>query len=156
VVSGNDTILHGQVNGIDVYGAGAAGTVIAGNRIGTDPSGTKALPNQGCGLYLGLGYPFSPTLSGSADGATITGNLISGNGSDGILSFGSSRDLIRGNTIGTDLSGFVALPNAESGIVVRFEGGDSTIGGTTAADRNLISGNARLGVWILGAANNLI
>ena len=54
------------------------GTVIQGNRIGTNEAGTEAIPNQGSGVFL---------LEATA---TIVGNQISGNAADGVSVYGSS------------------------------------------------------------------
>ncbi len=58
-------------DGILVQGP-APGIAIEDNRIGTDLSGTNALPNQGSGVYV------------ANTTATISGNQIAGNGYDGI------------------------------------------------------------------------
>ena len=63
----------------------------------------------------------------------------------------SDNNLVAGNYIGTDASGTVAHPNSDG---VFIEGGDdNTIGGPTAADRNVISANAGAGVLIDGTAS---
>src|SRR5262249_3592848 len=56
----------------------------------------------------------------------------------------------KGNLIGTNASGSAALPNS-SGIVV--VGANKTIGGTTAAARNVISGNTSSGILFLSGSN---
>ncbi len=63
-----------------------------------------------------------------------------------------SGAVIRGNSIGINATG-TAIPNTGSG--VRIEAGTrfTLIGGTTAADRNVISGNASFGVQITGAGS---
>jgi CSLREA domain-containing protein len=59
---------------------------------------------------------------------------------------------IQGNFIGTDPSGTLDEGNGLSG--VNIEGASNvTVGGTTLASRNLISGNAFRGVSIFGATN---
>ena len=79
---------------------------MAGNRIGTDASGTTAIPNgAGIQIFNSAGN----TIGGATAGA---GNLISGNrvGVDISVS-GASEDLVLGNQIGTDVLGTIALPN---------------------------------------------
>ena len=56
-----------------------------------------------------------------------------------------SRNLIRGNFIGTNSAGTLARPNFH-GVVL--DGFDNTLGGTNPAYRNLISGNVAHGVVI--------
>ena len=71
VISGNTT------DGINVE-AGSTGTVIHGNRIGTNAAGTGPLPNGGNGMFLdGNGT----TIGGTAAGAA---NIIANNGADGV------------------------------------------------------------------------
>src|SRR5207248_1090832 len=98
-------------------------------------AGTTALGNGGDGVVIqGHGDHIGGT-------AAAERNLISGNGKDGvwIQSF-STGDLIEGNTIGTDVTGAVALGNSLDGVFV--DGApNNTIGGTTSGAGNLISGN---------------
>ncbi len=99
-------------------------TLVEGNFIGTDITGTQALPNID-GIEV---YGQSATIGGATAGA---GNVISGNTGDGIGLFGfgnRSGELVEGNFIGTDATGTSALPNGGTGII----GGSGTIGGTTA------------------------
>ena len=80
------------------------------------------------------------------------GNLISGNFGTGV-SFPDSVDTgntVAGNYIGTDVTGTLAIPNGGGGVYVA--GPTNTIGGTTAAARNVISGNNGFGVQISGTS----
>jgi hypothetical protein len=121
-------LISGNVTGVLV--ADGNGQVI-GNSIGTDLSGTKALGN-GDGVVVGAS---GITVGGTAPGA---GNLISGNVNHGLEVF-SSGNLIQGNLIGTDRTGMAALGNGVGALV---SGAGNQIGGTSAAARNVISGNA--------------
>jgi hypothetical protein len=122
------------------------GVLIEGNDIGTNATGTAALGNSDNGILLGGGMN---TVGGTSNGA---GNLISGNGndgiSDGVFSFVNSvgHSLIEGNLIGTSGAGTLALPNEQDGIVLDEDG--DTVGGTTAAARNIVSGNDQYGIDI--------
>ena len=60
---------------------------------------------------------------------------------------------VQGNFVGTDLSGSTARPNRGTGVLVRCD--RNTIGGTTPAARNLISGNTGAGIRVQGAGNVL-
>ena len=97
------------------------------------------------------------TTTGSVTGLSITAgdsvvrglviNRFSGNG---IRLLGNGGNVICGNYIGTDASGTAAAPNGGQGVFVHTPG--NVIGGTTAADRNVISGNAKNGVQLYTAA----
>ena len=54
---------------------------------------------------------------------------------------------LKGNYIGTDVSGDMALPNSV-GIVIGDGAQQNVIGGATAAERNTISGNASHGIQV--------
>uniref|UniRef100_UPI00286D8556 DUF4347 domain-containing protein n=1 Tax=Sphaerotilus sp. TaxID=2093942 RepID=UPI00286D8556 len=146
VISGNTNI------GVSVVGAGASGTVIQGNYIGTNAAGSGDLGNTWHGVFLN--DVSGVTVGGSASGA---GNLISGNGSGagavGItLGATASGNLVAGNTVGLNATGTSTLANSGVGIVVL--GASNTIGGTTSAARNVVSGNATMGIQISSASAN--
>jgi hypothetical protein len=62
---------------------------------------------------------------------------------------------IRGNFIGTDTSGTLDRGNIDGGVLIRFEGtSGNTVGGTTPAARNLVSGNTGGISVVSSAANN--
>ena len=74
-------------------------------------------------------------------------NIISGNSGDGVLIDSSASDaVVQANFIGTDFTGNAALSNGTNG--VEIAGSFNTIGGTTVAARNIISGNTNNGVQI--------
>jgi titin len=118
------------------------GNQVEGNYIGTDITGTLAVGNF-YGIYNQASG--TTTIGGTAPGA---GNLISGNGT-GI--FYPRDDVIQGNLIGTDWTGTKPLGNS-TGIYTTSGSNDNTIGGTTAAARNVISGNG-YGMQLFGSGN---
>ena len=134
LVSGN------SAEGISIE---TVGNVVQGNRVGTDASGSAALPNQGIGIRCY--FSGDATVGGTAPGM---GNLVAGNGSHGVsLQQNAPADItIQGNRIGTDLQGAFAIPNQGHGIQI-VAASQSLIGGTTAAARNLISGNLLDGIF---------
>src|SRR5664280_2724925 len=92
-------------------------------------------------------------------------NVISGN--DGGVNFGSgtsnaaSNNRVEGNLIGTNAAGTAAVGNSYAGVAVVSPGVANVIGGTTAAARNIISGNALIGVHLFegslsSAGTNLV
>jgi len=128
---------------------------ILGNFIGTDVSGTKAIPNNHAGINLeacqGI-YVGGPELG--------AGNLISANNGDGIViresEIGSTSGIyVKGNYIGTDISGTKALGNTSNesesiyggnGIAIHGNVSYSWIGGTEANEGNQIAFNENCGV----------
>jgi hypothetical protein len=152
VISGNTTA------GLSISGAGASATWVAGNLIGTDPSGQSPLGN-GIGVLASGGA--ATTIGGTASGA---GNVISGNTTAGIeLSGGTASGTeIAGNMIGTNRAGTGAVTRTgesdpqdalqNAGIVIIGSQGN-TIGGSALPSRNLISGNY-VGVMIAGTGGS--
>jgi hypothetical protein len=140
--------------GIEITTSFSTGNRVQGNTIGTDATGTHALGN-GTGVYI-LNVARDNTVGGTAPAA---GNLISGNRSYGIFIDGSftTGNVVQGNRIGTDVTGTTALGNGGDGVLLS-NAGHNTIGGTTAAARNVISANAANGVEIVGsgATGNLV
>jgi len=55
-------------------------------------------------------------------------------------------NLVLGNLVGTDISGMQPLPNVYSGVSLG-SGGRAIVGGATAAERNVISGNGWPNGW---------
>ena|GEM_PF-1075492 len=147
VISGN------KAHGIRILIAGSVNNVVQGNYIGTDVTGTVALGNAFEGVYVGGGV--NNTIGGTTAGA---GNLISANGFGGtgrtsglaVSTFpfqtGATGNLVQGNFVGTNASGTASLGNAHEGVLLEDGASGNTVGGTTAAARNLISGNHTNGI----------
>ncbi len=144
VISGN------REDGVFIGSFTTTATTVQGNRIGTNASGMARVPNDGDGIRIDLGS--NNVIGGSAPGA---GNLISGNGRGGSgtgrgsgISVGSSNNVIKGNLIGTDVTGMGPLGNLDNGIM---GGRNTTIGGTGAGDGNVIAFNGLSGITNNGA-----
>jgi hypothetical protein len=150
--AGARNVISGNVeNGVLIIYGGASSNLVQGNFIGVDASGSKALPNT----YDGI------TVDGAANnliGGSNGGNVISGNDGNGVLLIdsGGGTNYVQGNLIGTDYTGKKDVANGEGGIYIQVPG--NTIGGLTAALRNVISGNEQSGVFLYGAntSNNWI
>jgi len=119
------------------------------NNIGTDADGTGAVPNKGNGILI-------ENSSGSRIGRiTGSGNLISGNGKNGVKIIGEDARInrIAGNSIGTDHGGTSEIPNAFNGIKI-VNAPDNFVGGSTSSPGdppgNVISGNRKTGIYISG------
>jgi uncharacterized repeat protein (TIGR01451 family) len=92
--------------------------------------------------------PAADGLNIAAGNSVVRGlviNRFSGNG----IALASNSNIVEGNFIGTNTGGAFALPNSLDGVFI--SGASNTVGGTTVAARNLISGN-RNGVQLFGAA----
>jgi hypothetical protein len=140
LVSGNDRC------GIHVGGIDAAGNTLQRNRIGTNADATVSLGNASDGIVIDQ----SPdTVVGGTDAATR--NIVSGNLGCGITIYGADAtgNTVRGNYIGTDLTGTASLGNGYDGILIG-NSPNNTIGGTSASARNLISGNLGNGIVLQG------
>src|SRR5262249_30698600 len=125
----------------------SSGNVIEGNYIGPDITGMQALGN---GRSISL-FASNNMVGGTVAGA---GNVISGNSSDGIhILSGAIANLIEGTYVGTDTTGAAALPNSGSGVEIDSGASGNTIGGATAAARNIISGNQNIGIYGTGSSN---
>lgn len=142
VISGNNN------DGIELAG-GNEGSVIQGNIIGLDGSGTAARANSRHGVAISGGR--GPRIGGTGSGA---GNVISGNTQNGVYfhitgSAIASPSFVEGNRIGTDVSGTLDLGNVGDGIRVEFFS-DVHIGGSALGAGNLISGNNGNGIQLTG------
>ncbi|QSB00441.1 DUF4347 domain-containing protein [Methylomonas sp. EFPC1] len=152
-VAGEGNVISGTTNWVGIQlEAPASNTLVAGNLIGLNATGTAALANAGGGIYV-------QSANNTIGGTTVAArNVISGNNASGITLTGSSAtgNVIAGNYIGTDISGMIDLGNANSGITIESSG--NTIGGTASGAGNLISGNSYSGVFINGesADNNIV
>ncbi len=134
LISGNGNVL----GAIGVEIDSGSGNRVEGNYIGTDVTGTLALRNITAGIFI----PESGSNNVIGGTKPHAGNLISGNGGSGVLILGG-ENRVEGNFIGTDVSGTQRLGN-DFGVLVF--GSHNTIGGTTPAARNIISGNREAGV----------
>jgi titin len=155
------TLLAGAtgstVRGLDItrFGAGidgeAAGIVLEGKFIGTDPTGTVAMGNIG-GASVGPGSLVGTNGGGMNDDADR--NLITGNLLNGLAAFGP-QTVVAGNFIGTDVSGTLPLGNGTltgSGVSGLHVDGGVRVGAdgqhADPGERNVISANFAVGILV--------
>ncbi len=137
-------------DGIRLF-AGASGTMIEGNFLGTDPSGQGDLGNGSDGMSVVNANDF--TVGGASPEAR---NLISGNQGDGIeidQSGGTIGKQVMGNLIGTQKDGISPLGNSEVGVGV-FRSDTVAVGGETSASANTIAFNGDDGVQVTDGASD--
>jgi titin len=151
VISGNGNAM---VYAIGLYlNGGNLALTIQGNRIGTNLSGTAAIPNSGDGLRIlnSNGNTVGGTSAAAAN--VISGNGAFGNLASGIRITGSSvGNTVTGNLIGVAADATTALANTEDGVYVDTTSASTTIGGSAAGAGNVIASNTRNGI---GVANGL-
>ena len=160
-------LLSGNACGVMASGP----AIIEGNLIGTDASGTIAIPNGTAGNWPGV-------IIGARQDVRVGGidpaarNVISGNQPWGIgiwPGFGGGSGALAGieivgNYIGTDWSGTQPLPNGfPAPAAAQFGGGIQlqttptadayVLGGFGAGEANLIAYNLGAGITVSGAAN---
>ncbi len=147
VISGN--LIQGMVVTGD-------GTRIVGNYVGTDATGTRAVPNP-------TGIQFAGHHTTSLVGGTVPGaaNLISGNfmglglgaQANQLLSSVADGVTVQGNFVGTAVNGVDPLGNGQ-GIVI--DGSHNLIGGSTASAGNTVASNQSMGVVVRSGTGNSI
>jgi len=146
--AGARNVISGNQDGFDLN-TFSTGITIQGNYIGTDISGSNAIPNASRGMFVSTN---NTIIGGTAAGA---GNLISGN-FDGIdIANSSTGNLIRGNFIGTKADGVSPLGNGGSGVGIFTGSSNNSVGGTAAAAGNRIAFNTR-GVVVDSGTGNAI
>lgn len=169
LVSGNgisDNLISGNTTTGIFLSEGVVGVSIGRNRIGTRPDGNSDLPN-GAGILISR-----------AQNNSITGNVLSGNQTFGILigednipelaalrssidvvlskykradgSGETSGNSVQGNRVGTNQNGTEAIPNGSVGIVIGENARENTIGGQRSTGYgNIVSGHDQgIGVGI--------
>lgn len=138
-------VISGNVgHGIQIGHPDAGENIIQGNYIGTNATGTAALPNTIDGIFV---LAPNNTIGGTD---AIARNIISGNGRHGILMGGlgnANGNLVQGNLIGAGADGASALGNGSEGVRILDSAGN-TIGGTAAGAGNVIAFNVGDGVLV--------
>jgi parallel beta-helix repeat protein len=174
VISGNTG------NGISFHGS--SGSTLVANRIGTDPTGTVAIPNGGNGIWLTAssneneigGTAFVDTSTGAVNDPTggkgtvspvfvvpPLGNLISGNSQNGILiDTDSQQNVLNGNFVGTTADGNGAIGNTLDGVAISGANNNLLIGcqfvNNPFVYYNVVSGNGENGLHITDSDNTTV
>jgi parallel beta-helix repeat protein len=189
VIGRNDSGVSGVVanvisgnagNGITL--AGSSRNTVAANRIGTNPAGSWAIGNGGEGIAI-VGPSSRNEIGGTefvdratgqvnnptGDKGTQTpvfvvpplGNLISGNGHDGVLiAAGAHGNVLNGNFIGTTADGDAAIGNHGDGVWIDRADGNSLVGckfvNNPFVYYNVVSGNHGNGLRVTDSNNTVV
>ncbi len=137
IISGNGTGLR------FLSSSTGTGNIVAGNFVGTDVTGNNPLPNQNHGISL-EGDNTGTIIGTNGDNVndSVEGNIISGNGDDGIR-LSMSEVLIAGNNIGIGYDGITVMGNGSRGILLALNSSNNVIGysPTMANSDELVVGN---------------
>ena len=140
-------VISGSEYGVLLAGATTKSNAILGNYVGLNAAGSAALSNRfGVGIFGAVGN----TIGGTQSGAR---NIISGSDDANVyISENSATNSVLGNYIGTNVNGTASLGafSTSAGVLIDNGANGNVIGGSTAAARNIISGNAGHGILILG------
>ncbi|NIS81318.1 MAG: CSLREA domain-containing protein [Anaerolineales bacterium] len=145
-VPGETNLISGNITGINLSGFAAT---IWGNFIGTDFSGSAAIPNQ-----VGISVQSASYILIGGTG-TGQGNLISGNSNTGIIlhDFATHVEVVR-NKIGTDITGSGSMGNGRG---IFIQGNGNFIGHVATHGGNIIAYNVDEGILLVwSASQNLI
>lgn len=171
VLDGTNDSSHGTGPGLN--------NIVQSCFVGTDPTGENPAPNWAGGIDL-VHSSYNLIGGKNQQGQLVEGNLISANGQSNIY-LGDQNDTnnyIEGNYIGTDAVGLNSLISGLPGVNARLDG-IAVVPPLNAPDSgfafnnfignldprsgkfepfgfNVISGNARNGVYIVGGSANLV
>ena len=98
------------------------------------------------GVSAGAGARGLELLFTGSGSSTIRGLVINNFDLQGIR-VNSNNNTIVGNWLGLGADGVSGVAN---NVGIRISGNDNTVGGTLAADRNVVSGNNEMGIIIFG------
>jgi hypothetical protein len=141
LVSGNAGVGIG-------LGSSTLQMVIQGNFVGTNATGSRAIPNA---IGIAAAQADEARIGGSAAGER---NVISGNQQRGISLANCRNYVVQGNLIGPDSSGFLPIPNGGPGIYIFVSSNGHTIGGQGPGEGNVIAFNGGAGVGVGRDAND--
>jgi hypothetical protein len=162
--------------------AGSSGNTVVSSRIGTNAAGTSAIGNGGNGISITGGSDsneiggtdFTDPATGQVNNptgskGTVTpvfvvpplGNLISGNGRNGVaITANSQHNTLNGNFVGTTARGNAAIGNRHNGVWINGASNNSLIGckfvNNPFVYYNVLSGNGSNGLRITSSRNAVV
>jgi hypothetical protein len=150
-ITAGDSLVQGLIinrfGGEGIYLGTAGGNTLRGNWIGVDRNGTGHAAN---GYGIAMDNSANNVIGGT--GGELQRNVISGNTWAGVIisGEGSTGNRVQNSYVGVNQYGNANLYNGGPGVSI--EGASNNIiGGTTAEQRNVISGNKAAGVMISGS-----
>ncbi|MDB5337824.1 MAG: hypothetical protein JWN70_3443 [Planctomycetaceae bacterium] len=160
LLGGNSTVMALQI--VNFPGNGLL-VKSSNNKIGGDQVGElNGMPNNPAGRITVPG-PDQGTMVPQVLVRPPEGNVISGNGGDGILIIDQANDnMLMGNFVGTDITGLIAQGNRGDGVAIINSDGNRLYGTTPPDDNNpfvfynVISGNRGNGLVIDDSDNTII
>jgi len=148
--TGDDTV-DGSAVGLTVWGGGT--DEFHCFEITSDSNTIKGLKIRNCTDGVRIRYGAQDNAIGGSTEAER--NVISGNDIGVYISQDGTEDnTVKGNFIGTNASGTAAIAN-RIGVAIEQEARSNTIGGSSEAERNVISGNSA-GVMLQHTSDNAL
>lgn len=159
LISGNqETDLVDPLSGIGIRLASGS-NVIKNNYIGTDKTGTIAVPNGG--TITGTEGAIGISVSDNSQGNTIESNLVSGHITDNIQLWALvGNNSVKNNFVGTDYTGNAVIDGSAfgtsftQGIGINIYNATGPFDGTN--ENNIIEGNVIGGLSTLGASTGIM
>jgi CSLREA domain-containing protein len=158
--SSGSTIRALAINGFTSSGYAAiviqsSNNTVVGCHLGTNTAGMGAVANA-VGIIIEAG---SANHIGGTGTSPPDRNIVSGNSEEGvrITSSSASGNFVQGNYIGLAIDGTTVLANNGKGVGIQLQSTNNTVGGATAGQGNVISGNVN-GVYVAdaGTTGNVI
>jgi hypothetical protein len=148
----NNLISGNTGDGVQMADWGSIGNTLVGNWIGTDASGAQPLFNQSNAIDLFQGASFNRI--GGMDPSDR--NILCGQGTGiGIIGPEAMSNLVLGNWIGLDASGTNSCNDFHEGILI-MDLSQTTIGGLTPAEANLIFSSGYAAINVTGSGSKLL
>ena len=153
-IEGDRNVVGGLGQGNIVLGSAVNGVEVVGgvrNRIESNTIGSEAHPNHGDGIYVT--YADTTIIGGATNGpdseGTGLGNVVSWNRGAGIRLDGAQKNpMVFGNDVRNNVDAGIYL---DASLLL-----DPEIGGYAETMGNLLEGNLKAGIYILGDGKELL
>ena len=147
-------------SGIFISGAAAVNNIVKTNIIGLKADGMTAYTYTTT-AYNGILIKNAGSDNVIGGAISIDRNLISGNAIYGIVNMSSVSNIIKGNVVGLAVNGLNSLlaggaPTYFQEIGILVVASNNIIGGNSATERNIASGNDFIGIHVSGNNNTVI